>query len=373
MNITRENYESFFLDYLEGSLDSSLMEEMHAFLERNPDLKAEMEEFEQVSLPADPILFEEKERLKKVVSPREDMGKQHLDHLFIAKLEGDLSSDQEKALDQLLLEQPKRKIELDLYLKTKLKPVPVIFPDKLLLKRKTSVIRRRPLWYSISVAASIILILLFSLFLDRFRYPEEERIADIVPATESNDATDSEKAAVREREFPASVDQQDLEQAVNREEYETVKVVDHVAMTIAEPLTQEKAGLSGNYTETVDNGRTELAALSRRDYIPINTAINITVTIPETNDGASGVEEEYLTFRALVTRRLKRAISAEEPGETGRDDRVTFLDIAEAGVRGVNRISGSDMKLDRYYDQNGELTSFAFTSRNLSFSHEVKK
>ena len=84
MNITRDNYESFFLDYLEGSLDPSMMEQMHAFLERNPDLKAEMEEFEQVSLIADPVLFMEKEKLKKNLSIQDHSGEQHFDHLYIA-------------------------------------------------------------------------------------------------------------------------------------------------------------------------------------------------------------------------------------------------------------------------------------------------
>jgi hypothetical protein len=48
--ITRHNYESFFLDYLEGELSDELKMELEVFLAENPDLAAELEDFESVSL-----------------------------------------------------------------------------------------------------------------------------------------------------------------------------------------------------------------------------------------------------------------------------------------------------------------------------------
>ncbi len=373
MNITRENYESFFLDYLEGSLDSSRMEEMHVFLERNPDLKAEMEEFEQVYLPADTILFPEKEQLKKNAAHWEDMDEQSFDHLYIAKLEGDLRPDEEKALDQLLLKQPQRRKELELYFKTKLKPLPVIFPDKLILKRKTSVFRQKSFWYSMSAAASIMLILVFSFILGRFLNPSEERTFVEVPSIESGDATVSEKVAAEEKEFTAAGDQQATEQIVHTEEFGTAESIDIVAMHVFEPGEQENESVSVDLSEIVADHRITMETLSMREYTPIHTNHYVALVIPESSEGENEAPADYLTLRELVARRLKRAVSAEESGESGREERITFLDIAEAGVRGVNRVSGSDMKLDRYYDENGDLTSYAFTSRTLSFSHEVKK
>jgi len=48
--ITRHNFESFFLDYLEGELSDELKMELEVFLTENPDLAEELEEFESVSL-----------------------------------------------------------------------------------------------------------------------------------------------------------------------------------------------------------------------------------------------------------------------------------------------------------------------------------
>jgi len=373
MNITRENYESFFLDYLEGSLDSSMVEEMNVFLESNPDLKEELEEFKQVSLQADPIAFRDKEQLKKIVSKRDDIGDKHFDHLCIAKLEGDLNSAEEKALDQLLIEQPQRKKELDLFFKTKLQPLPVIFPDKRLLKRKAPAFRRKYAWYSISAAASVILILAFLLLLSRFRNPQEERIAIISPMTESSDGTVSEEPISIEEDVPALVDQV-VERMVPKVESGTVKKVDVVAMNIPETTMEQKGeSISVNYPEIVADRRTNLDLLSRREFEQITTSPYTTIATTEIMEQENEVEEEYLTLREVVARRLRSAVSAEEPGVTGQEDKITFLDIADAGVRGISRIPGIDMKLDRYYDQNGQLNSYAFTSKSLSFSHEVKK
>ena len=49
MNIGRDNYESYFMDYLDGKLDTVQVEVLMSFLEFNPDLKQELEGLENVS------------------------------------------------------------------------------------------------------------------------------------------------------------------------------------------------------------------------------------------------------------------------------------------------------------------------------------
>ena len=45
MKITRDNYEIWFLDYLEGRLNDSEKEELHQFLASHHDLAAELDEY----------------------------------------------------------------------------------------------------------------------------------------------------------------------------------------------------------------------------------------------------------------------------------------------------------------------------------------
>lgn len=65
MMITRENYEAYFLDYLEGNLDQSLLSEFHRFLDENPDLQEELEMVSDFQLPAPTLTFNRKLMLYK--------------------------------------------------------------------------------------------------------------------------------------------------------------------------------------------------------------------------------------------------------------------------------------------------------------------
>ncbi len=50
MDINRNNYEAYFLDYRENNLTPGQVAELLVFLEQNPDLKEEFESFESFSL-----------------------------------------------------------------------------------------------------------------------------------------------------------------------------------------------------------------------------------------------------------------------------------------------------------------------------------
>lgn len=65
MIITRENYEAFFLDYLEGNLDAVLLPEFNRFLEENLDLKEELLLVGDFSLPTPTLTFDRKTMLYK--------------------------------------------------------------------------------------------------------------------------------------------------------------------------------------------------------------------------------------------------------------------------------------------------------------------
>ncbi len=49
--INRDNYEAYFLDFAEGNLSPAALEALEDFLVANPDLREELENFENISLP----------------------------------------------------------------------------------------------------------------------------------------------------------------------------------------------------------------------------------------------------------------------------------------------------------------------------------
>lgn len=65
MKITRDNYEIYFIDYLDGSLSPDAVRELKAFLLVNRDLEELLEDTEECRLPLSTEQFSQKESLKK--------------------------------------------------------------------------------------------------------------------------------------------------------------------------------------------------------------------------------------------------------------------------------------------------------------------
>lgn len=96
--INLNNYEAYFLDYLEGNLSEKEQNDLAVFLNLHPELKAEMEEdFGEVTLVPVEAPFEQKEELKV----DEDQLFIHLDNVddfIISDLEGLLTNSQKVQL-----------------------------------------------------------------------------------------------------------------------------------------------------------------------------------------------------------------------------------------------------------------------------------
>ena len=63
--INRNNYEEFFLLYTDDELNAAEKRAVEEFVEQHPDLKIELEMLQQSILPAEPLVFHEKELLLK--------------------------------------------------------------------------------------------------------------------------------------------------------------------------------------------------------------------------------------------------------------------------------------------------------------------
>lgn len=137
MIITRDNYEPFFLDYLEGNLDENMIDQFLDFLENNPDLKEELQMFENVHLPEEQIVFQDKKKLYKTVA----VGKSALEAKTIAHLEGDLDDEERKSFEKYLAVHPELQKEYALFEKTRLRPdLKIQYPEKKRLYKKSGTV-----------------------------------------------------------------------------------------------------------------------------------------------------------------------------------------------------------------------------------------
>ncbi|NQU86378.1 MAG: hypothetical protein HQ541_11510, partial [Mariniphaga sp.] len=109
MRIRRENYEEFFLDYLEGNLEEKLVDEFIEFLQQNPDLKKELRSFEFYTADAVDKIFPDKERLHK----EKFDSTTKFNFASVGILENDLTEEEKEEFVQYLEKHPEKQKEFE--------------------------------------------------------------------------------------------------------------------------------------------------------------------------------------------------------------------------------------------------------------------
>lgn len=162
--ITRENYEIYFTDYLDGNLSPSDMQEMNSFLLINSDLRELLEEMAPVKLSPPKIYFEDKQSLKK------EYFHECPDYYAIATAENALTEEDKKFVKHKVSDKNFR-ILVKTYQNLRLAPdMETRFNHKDLLYRKS---KKTVIIFSLSgIAATILLILTFGIPLLHIEKPK---------------------------------------------------------------------------------------------------------------------------------------------------------------------------------------------------------
>ncbi|MFA9371751.1 MAG: hypothetical protein ACERIH_08585 [Labilibaculum antarcticum] len=341
--ITRHNYEEFFLDYLEGTLSSLQGIALEDFLTKNPDLKAELKEMECPVISQDTILADS-ESLKEIPF------RESFDDFCIARLEGDLSVDDESAFDAFLEKNEFFKKESEVYTKTiLLADTNLVFMDKDKLKRSS---RKVVFWWYFSrvgVAASIIL--LFSLWSILYQlkgdYSNEERV------TAKVEKVNSESKEIPESIVPVGVPVKPEQEVVQAEEKTSPK--NKQEKTIDTPV---------NEAEIVER-ITPLHISLSTEFVAIANSANpvMEIDIPrdkktEVNPQNNGLAQLGLSWKSSVP---------EKKTQTS----VLFA-IAKYGVDKLSEIAGKDVQLEQKYDSKTEKTRLDFNTAGIGFSKTIK-
>ncbi len=160
--ITSENYEAFYLDYIEGNLSNEETTALKLFFIAHPEFQLEDESLVELSLD-DSIKLSafEKELLKKD-SDKAIVTSSNAEFFLVSELEGTIYTSQQKQLDALVANSKALQTEQKLYAKTILPSETLIYGNKstLVQKKKGRII---PFWMigSSVAAASIALFILF--------------------------------------------------------------------------------------------------------------------------------------------------------------------------------------------------------------------
>ena len=348
MKITRDNYEEYFLDYLDGNLDENLVNDFIDFLRQNPDLKAELEMAGAVKVELENISFEGKGKLYKEKFDLEP----EFNRAAVALLEGDLQENEKTEFENYLSTHPEKQKEAAFFEKTKLKAdESIVFRKKRSLYHYTG--GKTILLWSTRIAA--VLVLAFMVY----------RVADNI-STQKN--LPENQVAVSEKKTKP----EPAEAPVIPEKAEKKEEPVPTGNKTAEPLkkAEPKAEPEKSLRETT-KGRIEHERIAE---------IRIPVEIPEKLSGRNVSLPVQQPELALVNIRNtlqetrndiyeERLLADLVKEKTGLNN-FSVNKVARAGLNLVSNVSKEKFNYETNSD--GEITELNFDSRLLAFSIPTK-
>jgi hypothetical protein len=378
--INKANYEAFFLDFWEDSLTMDARKLLSEFLEANPDLHDEFLDFRdaaQIKLEADQgIIYPLKQNLRKPeVLPTKNINQRNFEDFFIGFVENDLDAGQQAEFKDFMNLNPQLLPELELYKKTILKPVNIVFEGKETLKQNDTGNLLRFWIYTTAVAA----ILLIGFII-------------INPFESNNTFTGMNRITVQrmvpEKPMPKIQPETNVELNAENIDNSAVAVVQQ-NMNPDTPVFPENE-VSPETTETSHKGLMAEDYLAQDDYmltkIDRGIATPALASLPVQGTEISPRTEMDGVFEYLMLRDMMLAEEDQKkPGAvervfanlgnlvfgSGDEENPSLLgQIADAGRERINEISEDGPKLETIESEESKATYFAI---NENFKIRISK
>ena len=135
--ITRDNYEAYFVMYVDDELSAAERKAVEHFIQQHPDLEEELVMLQQSVLHADEhIVFEPKELLYKGSATTTVINEHNYQEYFVLYGDDELTNEEKANVEQFVYQYPKYQVEFELIQQAKLVPDNALtFPDKTYLFR----------------------------------------------------------------------------------------------------------------------------------------------------------------------------------------------------------------------------------------------
>jgi len=335
------------MDYLDGRLDEGMVDQLLDFLEGHPDLQGELSGVAGCKLVA---VAEECPSKSGLLKSADDIpGIPTDDRLCIARMENDLSPESAEAFDNRMQQEPGLHKKFDAYCETRLQPEAISYPSKSELKHKTRILSP---WILTAISSAAILVLVILLWPRTGENKNEVAVTTVTPAVPKQQQ--AEVPVMHESATPVQ-----LMAAVERKKVP--------AAAISDPQTADS---------------------SVRDFIPMNAltpmSSSFQISIPDPMKTpvlfasiypqpyiSALPDEEYLSLPQYALQIFREKVLGQDPMLV-KKTRFSVWEVAGAGVSRINEITGTEMKLDRAYDTNGQVMAVSFSSRLVDLEAPVR-
>jgi hypothetical protein len=360
MTITKNNYESYFLDYHEGNLNDQLKRELFDFLESHPDLKEEFDSFEMISVSAPDKKFFDKDRLKK-----NTITLFNYKTWFISYLENDLHAEERKDVELFVEKNPFLRRELEIFRQTKLIPDHrIVFEDKKQLKRGGKVILFTPRVYRVAVAATIAFLLITYFFL---RNHKEQVLVHREPVNRGTLQPSS--APSKENKAVYTGNNEEIKQESGRKN-----------KSIEKKYSKVKTNPSIKEDRPVNENKTDPPVFAQHEA-PVNQN-QVPQHVTENKDSSGNLFADnkavHQPYKPTVAQ-LSEVFSKDDLEELGmtnkvhKDQKTTLWDVASKGAKELGKVTGTDIALNKHGDESENTSSYALAIGNFSISRTTTK
>jgi hypothetical protein len=384
------NYEEYLVGETEGLLNAEQLASIEEFISINPQFEKDRSLFALAHLSADDeIVFEAKESLKQKAIAIGPINADTFETYMARELEGDLNPEEKLQLAEFMEYNPHLEKDRKLYKHTILSAeTDIVFSDKQSLKQTVTPIRRI-VYYALSAAASLALMLSVYFLLDRNDIPRE--IAEsgnvksavdkvitkptvVIPDnqvaaklkqpssatstsehpksnTPSSVSTDNKISISPKQESLAIVDRHNVESIQCRlaKSVATRQYVDPQFTFIRTSQMYMNQHLEFYYNLKLAED-IQYAQVNSKDKNPAKTIFN----------AAAGKADDLLALNR-----------AGAPREEKRD--LSLWTFAELGVQTFNTITSGELELNLLKDEEGKVIGYGLESGLIDFEKEVKK
>jgi hypothetical protein len=354
--ITRENYDEFFMLYVDNELSPAERRIVEAFVAANADLKAELDVLLQCRLdPENGLVFENRESLLRqtpiAINPLLQ------EESLLLYLDGELDEDARRNVESLSRENPSILRELTLWQQTLIEPDPsLLFRNKEVLYKRES--DRRIVFlrfFRIAVAASVLLAVGLLLFnIARKDHPGvTPGPADSLKQVSSLPRAKKSQQAMKSQQVPNG-------QQVPKSQQENSDDIVKPAVAGERPVRTKKVPMVS--TRQVNTGLAELVNAEPVDY---NTGLRVATIRADRKLTAADINTIDLTDRAAPGRDTEDAKGSSFATQALHDESIAFATAhdtdtdADAGDDDIgsappkkNKLRGVVRKVSRVFEKN---------------------
>lgn len=357
--ITKDNYQEFFLLYVDNELSAADRSMVEEWVTANPDLQEEWESLLSCRiLPEEDLVFRDKQSLLRVAG---DIEESNYQDYFLSYTDNELNDKDRHMVEAFIALSPSKRLELEQLRQTVSIPDPaIVFPDKNSLY-KNEKNRRVIVFYRLMAGAAAVLIAAVVLLLLRRQPVNEPGLVRNTPATPAQ-TSPAQKAAAP----TAFANQTDPSAQINKKEPSPVTPATAAALYPTEDkstvrqIAKKKATRSlpdQTSGQRIDNTQPARQESSNKD---------LAVVVPEHDPEGGNKTETQPSGTAALIRTTGSSAAAQQvkiPKELSsfatqalleEDNEKAIASVPEPASPGKNKLRGLFRKVARTFGKTAE-------------------